>query len=88
MTTASPKLTLLVCKVLYISYGLSETNTIGYIGNYFTGAVKNEKNNWKGVVSFRVRVGFAQDTCNLVPQSHSSTKVSFLGHCAGAKFDL
>jgi hypothetical protein len=59
-----------------------------YIGNYFTGAVKNEKNNWKGVVSFRVRVGFAQDTCNLVPQSHSSTKVSFLGHCAGAKFDL
>ena len=33
-------------------------------------------------------LGFAQDTCNLVPQSHSSTKVRFLGQSIGMIFGL
>ena len=32
--------------------------------------------------------GFAQDTCNLVPQSHLSRKVSFLGQHSGTKMGL
>jgi hypothetical protein len=33
-------------------------------------------------------MGFARDTCNLVPQSHSSKKVSFLGQHIGTLFGL
>ena len=32
--------------------------------------------------------GFAQDRCNLVPQSHSSKKVRFLGQQSGTKMSL
>ena len=40
------------------------------------------------MVSHLHHLGFGQDTRNLVPQSHASTKVRFLGQPIGMSFGL